>query len=185
MMSGIFPRPEKVMCSYGGKESRVFNRYSVGLLLFLFTIAQDALGRCVYDPPIRADVTIAGCVAVTFSSSQSQVDFGSKAASLYKEGASYSGTFLLVTVKSSAFVSREDGRGKGQPWAAGDLKSLFVHRPSDEVCPSKLSEEIVTVTTASRCCDVVPFEGSCLVPLTVPLATLSRAIRLPRGQRGY
>jgi hypothetical protein len=181
-MRVIFPRPGKAMYSCAGKESGMFNRYSLGLLLFVFTIAQDALARCVYDPPIRADVTIDGCVAVTFSSSQSQVDFGSRAASLYKEGASYSGTFLLVTVKSSAFVSQEDGPGKGQPWSTGDFKGLFVHSPADEVCPVKLSQEIVTVTTESRCCDVLPFAGSCLVPLTVPLATVSRAIRLPRGQ---
>jgi hypothetical protein len=147
--------------------------YSVVLLLAVFSIEQNANAMCVYDPPIRADVTIDGCVAVAFSSSHSQLDFGPRSAPLYKDGASYSGTFLRVTIKSSAFVSQKDGHGP--PWAAGDKESLFVDGPSDQVCPLELSSEVVTVTTRSRCCDQVPLAGSCLVP--IPIVTVSKETR--------
>jgi hypothetical protein len=147
--------------------------YSFALLLALFSIEQNANAMCVYDPPIRADVTIDGCLAVAFSSSHLQLDFGPKSAPLYKDGETYSGTFLRVTVKSSAFVSQKDGQGP--PWAAGDREGLFVDGPPDQVCPSQLSSEVVTVTTRSRCCDQLPMDGSCLVP--IPIVTVSKGTR--------
>jgi hypothetical protein len=149
------------------------NRYSLPVLLAVFSIGQIASAMCVFVPPIRADVTIDGCLAVAFSSSHSQLDVGAGSAPVYRDGASYSGTFLRVTIKSSAYVSQKDGQGP--PWAAGDRQSLFVHGPPDLVCPSQLSADVVTVTTEARCCDQLPIDGSCLVP--IPIVTVSKGSR--------
>jgi hypothetical protein len=145
------------------------------------TIAEQTTeARCISPPPqVRAEVAIEGCLAVTFGSSHSQVEWFPKPTPLYKEGASYSGVFLIVDVKTSTLLPREadpDGATYLSQWATGTRKEVFVRGSVDEVCPATLYKT-VTVTTDPGwlCCDTLPWEGRCLVPSTVVFVTLEKA----------
>jgi hypothetical protein len=142
-------------------------------------VEQSAQARCISRPQIRAEVAIEGCVAVTFGSSHShsEIEFApNRRPQLYKEGASYSGVFLIVDVKTSIPVSREDASADDLGgWVAGARKGVFVGGSVDQVCPATLGE-IVTVTTDPRCCDMLPLEGRCLVPSTVEIVSIRKGV---------
>jgi hypothetical protein len=149
--------------------------------LAVTTIAeQTAQARCIYRPQVRAGVAIEGCVAVTFGSSHSHAQFEfvpNRPTTLYKEGASYSGVFLIVDVKSSTLVSPEDASSDelGE-WASGARKGVFVSGSVEQVCPATLGEIVTVTTDPGFCCDMLPWEGRCLVPSTVEIVTVAKGI---------
>ena len=149
------------------------------------TLAEEtAEARCIAPPPqVRAEVTVRSCVSVTFGSSHIQIEWPpppERLVPLYKADASYSGVILVVQVKTSALASPEndpDDVAYLREWAAGASKELFVRGSIDQVCPTTLYGTL-TVTTDPGwfCCDVLPWEGRCLVPSTTQIATLDEGI---------
>ena len=103
-------------------------------------------------PPImQADVNVRSCVGVTFSSSNSQLNFGGdKNANYYVQGESYSGTLITASVKKSWFVWEENEKhitNGFHVWPAKKPLVLFVAGGSNEVCPKQLFSSIRIQTT--------------------------------------
>lgn len=145
-------------------------------------VEETAAARCIAPPPqVRADVTVGSCVSVTFGSSHSQIPFPPKGLiPLYKAGARYSGVILVAQVKTSALAAQSndpDDVAYLREWATGVTKELFVQGSIDEVCPPAVYRTLtVTTDPGWLCCDVLPWEGRCLVPSTMQIATVDKSI---------
>jgi hypothetical protein len=145
-------------------------------------IDEVAEARCIAPPPqVRAQVTVRSCVAAAFGSSHTQIEWPPKGfVPLYKAGASYSGVILVVGVKTSTLTAQSndhDDVAYLREWTAGLTKELFVEGTVDEVCP-RVVYGTITVTTDPGwlCCDTLPWEGRCLIPSTVQIATVDKGI---------
>jgi hypothetical protein len=146
-------------------------------------VEETAAARCIAPPPqVRADVTVLSCVSVTFGSSHIQINWPPEGlVPLYKAGASYSGVIVVAQVKTSTLASREtdpdDAAYLREKWTAGSLKELFVHDSMDRVCRTALYGTLaVTTDPGWMCCDMLPWEGRCLVPWTTQIVTVDKGI---------
>jgi hypothetical protein len=151
--------------------------HPICLTLLSLCLVNSAQAKCAYHAEVLASVTVQTCVAVSFSASDSQYNFGftdSGPERMYRAGATLSGTLLTVSVKTSRLVWAVDIPhyvGGTQLWAKGDFRSLFVQSPSSDVCPHILPAD-VSVQTQPTCCDTAPGAWECLLPGTIPLVAL-------------
>lgn len=135
-------------------------------LLVALAVASNAGAKCAYAPDVQAEVAVNSCESVTFGASASAITwFDPNGTPLYREGSTFSGTFLAVTVKKSRLVGEGDNHGF-HSWPAGEQRSLFVAAPVNSTCPAKLPA-ILKVVSADICCDVFPLHDECLVPNSV------------------
>jgi len=146
-------------------------RYQFFWVPVLFAVAaNDVVAQCVSRPNIRANVLVQSCVAVTFESSNLREEVpGGPPLPWYKPGRSYSGTLLAAVVVSSHFDWVEGAKhitNGAHLWAGGARLSLFVDKPTSEVCPDTRNKP-VAVETKYDCCDTWPVEGKCLVPESI------------------
>jgi hypothetical protein len=145
-------------------------------------VAEVSEARCIAPPPqVRAQVTVRSCVAATFGSSRTQIQFPPKGLiPLYKAGARYSGVILVVEVRTSALAAQSkdpDDAAYLRDWAAGLTKELFVQGSIDAVCPPAVYGTItVTTDPGWLCCDTLPWDGRCLIPSTAQIATVDTGI---------
>ncbi len=145
------------------------------LIALSAVITYNANAKCIFPPLKQADVIVQSCVGVTFSGSNSQVNFGQdKNANYYAQGASYSGTLITARVKKSWFVWAENEKhitNGFHLWPHDKSLMLFVAGNSDVVCPKQLFEPI-RIQTTRFCCDVGPLKGQCLVPGSIETVTV-------------
>jgi hypothetical protein len=127
--------------------------------------ANVSVATCPPRPEIRATVVISSCAAVTFAPNNSS-----------SERETYSGTVMGAVVRSAHIASdsvrQRDMDGLGG-WRKGASETLFIPRPVDGVCPARLPAELV-VQTSRACCDMLPFRGPCLLPVSIfPVTIIS------------
>jgi hypothetical protein len=128
-------------------------------LVLALALAVNSYARCVYRPPVEAEVLVNSCESVTFGASSAASAYFGPDSRLYKTGSTLSGTFLAVTVK------------KSDTWPKGERRSLFVAAPSESVCP-KVIPSTLKVRTTDLCCDSLPLGEGCLVPESVTRVTV-------------
>ena len=164
-----------------GKGSDVLKQLMLCAVAITTLVETTAEARCIAPPPqVRADVTVGSCVSVTFGSSHIQIEWPpppKRLVPLYTADASYSGVILVVHVKTSALASQEndpDDAAYLREWAAGATKEVFVSGSIDQVCPTTLYGTLtVTTDPGWLCCDTLPWDGRCLVPSTMQIATVN------------
>lgn len=131
-----------------------------------FALLSNSHATCITRPEVRSEVRVVSC---------SSAAFGASDVSLARSGQRVSGALLVVDVKSSELVwSPDTARSTSEvtAWRNGDRKSLFVAKPSTDVCPKHVPAEL-TVVTSLPCCDTLPATGVCLLPESVVLVTIS------------
>jgi hypothetical protein len=146
---------------YDGRSASPLDLHMKRLLILLLALALtiNAHARCVYSPPIHAEVLVDSCEPVTFGASAAASAYFGSDSHLYKPGSTLTGTFLAVTVKTS------------DTWPKGERRSLFVAAPDESVCPKVIPSTLKVITT-DFCCDYLPLGEGCLVPASVTRVTI-------------
>jgi hypothetical protein len=136
-------------------------------LILAHIVVNTASAKCVASAHVKSNVTINQCVGIAVTAGPSSIGwFENTRPPLYQAGSSISGTLLSVNVEKSVIDPSSKSNtfeGSTEPWRAGENRALFVHGSAADVCPPVLPESSV-VRTVNECCDVLPYDGICLVP---------------------
>lgn len=145
------------------------------LLIAGLHILQTTDAMCVATPQnlIRLDVT--SCQRVEIHASASKPS----AHPAHKRGSSITGTLITGRVTESKLVWDGDARNaeymvEGKIIATGESGTLFLNGKASSVCP-ELVGTVAAFVTNPLCCDVIPADGLCLVPATIPIVQVEKA----------
>jgi hypothetical protein len=135
--------------------------------LALAIIAQgQSFAKCAnypLDSHVEADVKVFSCVSATLGGSDATFY---SLGPMYPSDLSISGSLLGIRVTRSRIV-QDDIKPKwgydARRWKVDTAMTLFVHAPTDQVCPKDLPSTL-TVIYREKCCDTLPMRGMCIVP---------------------
>jgi hypothetical protein len=128
-------------------------------------------------PLVTAKIEFEQCQGVKFDASKSKINwFSGKPVYIQQQGETIVGTLIVGQVKSSSFEKKISGYKIPSSWKKGSIKTLFIARDSQEICP-EVFPSIRSIRQSERCCDVLPFKGECLVPSTISVVEIIESTR--------
>ncbi|EGW23046.1 hypothetical protein [Methylobacter tundripaludum] len=151
-------------------------RVIIGLVFFIGFLGV-CNAKCLFMPLVTAEIEFEQCQGVKFDASKSKIDwFPGKPEYIQQQGETIVGTLIVGKIKSSGFEQKKSGYKTPSSWRKGSIKTLFIERDSQEICP-EVFPGTYRVKQSERCCDVLPFSGECLVPSTISVVEIMKSTR--------
>ena len=136
-------------------------------LMLLGAMAQPASAMCLAPPVHTFELNLSSCQAVEFST---HLSVPKKWYQFGKAGKGQQGTIIRGIVSGNHYVRNTDSIkadvNTDNDWQDGEFKTVFIDAEAKEFCVENKGKTL-KLESLSVCCDVIPKEGYCVVPLPI------------------
>jgi hypothetical protein len=172
LSSGTSEIPECPICNYRLQlTGETMNKTSQRLFMLIAGLhfVQTTSAMCVATTRNLIHLEVTSCQRVEIHASASKPP----AHPAHKRGSSITGTLITGRVVESKLVWDGDARSaeymvESKTMKAWESTTLFLRGNASSICP-ELVGTAATFVTNPLCCDVIPADGLCLVPGTIPI----------------